>query len=114
MDMTRSVEKLKKNTKASDAKESFDEESFKININNANENATNKNPFCIDSLLSKNEVDNYNSDFTEISSEKEFYDICNKDNFISSENNHRYVKVIISLVLNFLIKFLENNFNFPT
>lgn len=86
--MTRNSDKIRKNIKSSDVKESFDVESFKINIE-TNVHIT-KNPFCIDSLLSKNEVDNnYNSDFTEISSEKEFYDMCNKDNFTSSENNLR-------------------------
>lgn len=92
MDMTRNLDKLKKNNKSSDVKESFDVESFKINIE-TNVHST-KNPFCIDSLLSKNEVDNYNSDFTEVSSEKEFYDICNKNNLTSPENNLRYIDII--------------------
>ncbi|XP_063698230.1 homeobox protein mab-5-like [Culicoides brevitarsis] len=89
MDMTRNVEKLKKNMKESEVVNVNEDEESLIR---GNENATkNTNPFCIDSLLSKNnEVDtNYNSDFTEISSEKEFYDICNKDNFIATENNIR-------------------------
>lgn len=107
MDLRRNIEnfsinklsnQMNKQIKSNDVKQSFDGASFKLNIEN-NLHPNSKNSFCIDSLLSKNGFENnYNSDVTEMSSEKEFYDMYNKNSCVTSETNLRYNILILSIV----------------